>query len=140
LFRVETVLPSKQTLISNGIDFWSYDEDLEQVIVSRLNKDLGEVPILLFGSDLESIEAAYTISGYSDEEQEFFLLEPNSDMSLFKSLLLEFDGGTPSAIRINTATGDQTIIRLIDVVLNENVSRDRFEFSVPVDADVIDER
>lgn len=139
-FRVDTILPSMQSLVSDGQNFWSYDEDLEQVIISKLNKDLSEVPILLFSSDIGSIEAAYAISGYSDEGQEYFLLEPKSDTSLFKSLLLEFHGATPSSIRINTATGEQIIINLANVVLNEEIRKEQFIFVVPDNADVIDER
>jgi outer membrane lipoprotein carrier protein len=139
-FRVETTVPSAQSLVSDGQDFWSYDEDLEQVVISHLNKDLGEVPILLFSSNMESIEAAYSISGYSDEGYDYFLLEPGSDISLFRSLLIEFKGQVPASIRINAATGEQSIISLNHVVLNEKLHEDRFRFSVPDGADIIDER
>ena len=57
-FRVDTINPSLQTVVSDGIDFWSYDEDLEQVVISRLNEDLNQVPILLFSSDILSIQRA----------------------------------------------------------------------------------
>ena len=140
LFRVDTLVPSKQSLVSDGQDFWSFDEDLEQVIISQLNKNLSEVPILLFGSDFKIVQAAYTINGYSDEGRDYFLLEPNSEISLFRSLLLEFDGTTPVSIKINAATGEQMTITLIDVVLNEDIGNEHFEFYIPDDVDVIDER
>ena len=139
-FRVDTTDPSVQSLVSDGEDFWSYDEDLEQVIISKLNRDLSEVPILLFSSDVDTIEAAYSVSGYSDEGSDYFVLEPISDISLFQSLLLEFEGQIPASIRINAATGEQSIISLNNIVLNQKLSEGRFRFSLPDSVDIIDER
>ena len=67
-FRVDTISPSLQSLISDGTDFWSFDADLEQVIVSKLNEDLNQMPILLFSSDIDNIENSYEVSGYEDED------------------------------------------------------------------------
>lgn len=139
-FRVDTVSPSLQTLVSNGVDFWSYDEDLEQVVISELNKDLKQVPILLFSSDIASIEKAYTISGYTDENGEHFLLQPLSDVSFFQSLTLAFHLGEPVSITINATTGQTTTISLSNIVLNADIPAGRFSFIAPVGADVIDDR
>lgn len=139
-FRVDTRNPSQQTLVSDGTDFWSYDADLEQVVISKLNQDLNQVPILLFSSDIASIGKAYDISGYSDEKTEHFVLEPLSDTSLFQSLTLSFRSGRPVSIRINAATGQTTTVLLTDIVLNADISPDRFIFVAPAGADVIDDR
>lgn len=144
-FRVDTIHPSLQTVVSDGIDFWSYDEDLEQVVISQLNEDLNQVPILLFSSDILSIQGAYNISGYTGESEdhlllEHFVLEPISDLSLFHSLTLSFHLGKPVAITINAATGQITTVSLSDVDLNSAISPDRFNFIAPAGADVIDDR
>jgi len=139
-FRVDTISPSLQSLVSNGTDFWFYDEDLEQVIVSRLNEDLNQVPILLFSSDIESIENSYDISGYEDEDGEHFLLQPVSEISLFQSLSLDFRDGIPIAIKINAASGLMTTINLKQIVVNGPIAEDRFSFDAPDNVDVIDDR
>ena len=144
-FRVETINPSLQTLVSDGIDFWSYDEDLEQVVISRLNEDLNQVPILLFSSDIRSIQEAYNISGYTGESEdnlllEHFVLEPLSDLSLFHSLTLSFHLGKPVSITINATIGQVTTVSLDDIALNAPISPDRFNFIAPAGADVIDDR
>lgn len=139
-FRVDTILPSLQSLVSDGEDFWFYDEDLEQVIVSKLNRDLSQVPILLFSSDIDSIEDSYEIGGYEDEDGQYFLLQPVSETSLFRSLTLAFHDGIPSAIEISAATGQMTRIRLKQVVVNEHIPANRFSFDVPDNVDVIDDR
>jgi outer membrane lipoprotein carrier protein len=144
-FRVDTINPSLQTVVSDGIDFWSYDEDLEQVVISPLNKDLNQVPILLFSSDILSIQGAYNISGYTGEGEdhlllEHFVLEPISDLSLFHSLTLSFHLGKPVSITINATTGQITTVSLRDIDLNSAISPDRFNFIAPAGADVIDDR
>jgi outer membrane lipoprotein carrier protein len=144
-FRVETINPSLQTLVSDGTDFWSYDEDLEQVVISRLNEDLNQVPILLFSSDICSIQEAYNISGYTGESEdqlllEHFVLQPLSDLSLFHSLTLSFHLGKPVSITINATTGQLTTVSLDDIALNVVISPDRFNFIAPAGVDVIDDR
>ncbi len=139
-FRVDTISPSLQSLVSNGTDFWSYDEDLEQVIVSKLNEDLNQVPILLFSSDIDSIENSYDISGYEDEHGEHFLLLPVSEISLFQSLSLEFRDGIPVAIKINATSGQMTSISLKQSVVNGHIAEERFSFDAPDNVDVIDDR
>jgi outer membrane lipoprotein carrier protein len=144
-FRVETINPSIQTLVSDGIDFWSYDEDLEQVVISRLNEDLNQVPILLFSSDIGSIQEAYNISGYTGESEdqlllEHFVLQPISDLSLFHSLTLSFHLSKPVSITINATTGGITTVSMDDIDLNAVISPDRFNFIAPAGVDVIDDR
>ena len=139
-FRVETISPSLQSLVSNGTDFWSFDADLEQVIVSRLNEDLNQVPILLFSSDIDSIENSYDISGYEDEDGEHFLLQPVSEISLFQSLSLEFHDGIPVGIKISGVSGQITTINLKQIVVNGPIPEERFSFDAPDDVDVIDDR
>ncbi|MFP6808649.1 MAG: outer membrane lipoprotein chaperone LolA [Pseudomonadales bacterium] len=140
LFRVDTFSPSVQTLVSDGQDFWTYDEDLEQVIVSKLNNDLSQVPLLLFSSDISGLEKAYAISGYSDEVSNHFVLEPLSETSLFRSLVLVFRDGKPITISINATTGQVTTIALSNTMINEDIPAERFEFVAPENVDVIDDR
>ncbi len=139
-FRVDTRTPSVQSLVSDGSDLWSYDEDLEQVVVSRLNTDINQVPLLLFSSDVSSIEKSYTIDGYADEEGEHFLLAPLSDISLFKHLRLDFKGDVPTAIHIAATTGQSTTILLEHLQLNSKIPSTRFVFNAPDGVDVIDDR
>jgi len=139
-FRIDTVSPSNQSIVSDGNDFWSYDQDLEQVIVSKLNNDLNQVPILLFSTDIESIKESYDITGYEDGDGEHFLLHPVSDVSLFQSLVLGFRGKVPVSIRINAANGQMTTFKLEQMVINEHIPAEQFSFDAPDNVDVIDDR
>jgi len=42
-FRIETTTPFAQTLVSDGADFWTFDEELEQVMIRKLERELSEL-------------------------------------------------------------------------------------------------
>ncbi len=139
-FRVETSSPSVQLLVSDGQTLWSLDEDLEQVIISDLDRDLSRIPVLLFSSEIQEISAIYRISEYRDEDNRVFVLEPRSDASLFESLSLSFREGVPAGMVIHAATGQSVTITLSHSETGGRIDPERFRFSAPPGIDVIDER
>lgn len=139
-FRIETTSPSVQTLVSDGTDFWTWDADLEQVIIKKLDKDVKQVPILLLGGDTDRITRQYQVRRYEDKEGEHFVLTAQSNTSLFETLGMDFQHGQPAAISITDSLGQQTRITLDHVVINQPIAESRFEFAPPKGADVIDDR
>jgi len=139
-FRIETSAPSKQTLVSDGVNFWVYDADLEQVIVSKLEADMGQVPVLLLGGNIEELKAAYSISYYEDELGENFVLSPLSSESLFTSLSVSFQQSVPIRIAILDALGQRTIISFQNVKSVDDIEPATFSFEPPPGTDVIDDR
>ena len=139
-FRIETISPSVQTLVSDGTDFWTWDADLEQVIIKKLDKDVKQVPILLLGGDTARITRQYQVQRYADKTGEHFVLKAQSSTSLFETLGMDFQHGQPVAISITDSLGQQTRITLDHVVINQPVADSRFEFVPPKGADVIDDR
>ena len=139
-FRIETSAPAEQTLVSNGIDFWVYDADLEQVIVSRLEADISQVPVLLLGGNFETLKASYAVSYYEDELGQNYVLTPLSSDSLFTSLSISFDETVPSRIAILDALGQRTLISLSEVNTEKDIEPILFSFLPPSGTDVIDDR
>ena len=139
-FRIETSSPSVQTLVSNGTDFWTWDADLEQVIINKLDKDVKQVPILLLGGDTERITRQYKVRRYEDKAGDHFELTSQSNTSLFETLGMDFQHGLPVAISITDSLGQQTRITLEHVAINQPIAGTRFEFVPPKGADVIDDR
>ena len=139
-FRIETNAPAEQTLVSNGQDIWVYDADLEQVIISKLEADLSQVPVLLLGGNLATLDASYAVSVYDDEMGKNYVLSPLSSESLFTSLSISFQQSLPVRIAILDALGQQTLIRLTDVRINDTAEPAIFDFVPPAGTDVIDDR
>jgi outer membrane lipoprotein carrier protein len=139
-FRIETDAPSEQTLVSDGSSFWVYDADLEQVIVSKLEADLSQTPVLLLGGNLAEINASYAISYYEDELGQNYVLSPLSSESLFTSLSISFQQSVPVRIAILDALGQRTLINIQDVIVSDQIEPVIFSFEPPVGTDVIDDR
>lgn len=139
-FRIETTRPSVQTLVSNGVDFWSWDADLEQVIVKKLDADVKQVPILLFGGNTKKVTSEYEITGQEQGDKARYTLHARSTSSLFESLAIEFDKGVPSTISIADSLGQRTRIQLSGVIINQPIADSHFQFTPPKGADVIDDR
>lgn len=143
-FRIETTSPYEQTLVSDGRDFWSYDADLEQVIVSPLEKDVRKVPILLFGNTDDGLLADYQVSFYEDEQAgtavQHFVLAPIAPDSLFEILTIGFIDSRPIEISILDSLGQKTSISFPDAEVNVPVLDDVFSFAAPGNVDVIDDR
>ena len=139
-FRLESLAPSAQILVADGESFWSYDSDLEQVIITALQRDITQVPILLLGGDASAIASSYRVAYGEQAGQEVYRLEPLDASSLFDSLTLAFVAGEPRAIVLRDSLGQRTQIELSRVVLNKPIPNEIFTFTPPVGVDVIDDR
>lgn len=139
-FRIETHDPFAQTLVSDGTSFWSYDAELEQVIIRDLEADIRQVPILLLSGDTEQLTDEYDVSYYEDETREYFVLAPRASDSLFESLSIEFANEMPSSITIADSLGQRTRIDLSTVAVNQPQVDNPFTFEPPPGVDVIDDR
>ena len=138
--RLETREPAIQTLVSDGDTFWSFDSDLEQVIITRLQRDITQVPILLLGGDAKAITDEYQVAYFSEDQHDFFVLEPREGGSLFESLTIVFAADTPVSIVLRDSLGQRTQIELTDVNRNHQIPSATFTLIPPVGADVIDDR
>ncbi|MEO2172964.1 MAG: outer membrane lipoprotein chaperone LolA [bacterium] len=139
-FRIQTKTPFEQVLVSNGVDFWSYDADLEQVVVSPLQKDVTRVPILLLGNSDEALLTNYQLSFYEDDDTQHFVLEPRLTDSLFELLTIVFDAEIPVEISLRDSLGQQTKIRFIGPEIDAEIPDGTFDFQVPAGIDLIDDR
>jgi outer membrane lipoprotein carrier protein len=139
-FKIETELPFAQSLVSDGDNFWSYEPDLFQVTVAKLNKDINKVPILLFGSNDLRLLDAYQITVIEISDLEIFTLRPLKTDSLFLSLKLSFQGELPISISILDSLGQETSLDFHKSLINPTIDPLAFQFSVPAGVDVIDER
>lgn len=140
-FRIENTEPFPQQLVSNGDDFYSYDPELEQVILRYLVKDVSQVPILILGSSDPNLLNDFEISQSS--EQSFLLSAVNN--SVFEQLEITFQtaetfAAQPAAIWFRDSLGQTTEINLSQVRLNQPLAPNLFEFEVPDGVDLIDDR
>jgi outer membrane lipoprotein carrier protein len=139
-FRVESEPPLAQVLVSDGSTLWTYDLDLEQVIIGPMDADIQQVPILLLGGETGKILAAYEVSEYADETSQHYVMRPLSAGSLFETLAIEFTGETLIAITLVDGLGQRTRIQFAAMTVNGLIDPARFLFAIPAGVDVIDDR
>lgn len=139
-FSIETRSPFPQLLLADGTDLYTYDEDLNQVIVKPLSRDIKQVPILLFGhADLDFLKD-YEVSLSGPDSQAEFSLRPTIPDSVFDNLTLQFNGVLPSAILLFDSLGQITNIQLSAVQVNQPIPAATFEYHIPEGVDLIDDR
>ena len=110
------------------------------MVVSKLSLDINKVPILLFGSQDPSLLDAYYVSVFETDTLQNFVLKPQANDSLFEILTLSFRENVPVAISLQDTLAQKTHLQLSKIKINSNLNSDVFDFVIPSNIDVIDER
>jgi outer membrane lipoprotein carrier protein len=133
--------PYVQKIITNGEVLWIYDEDLEQLTIRTFESDMIErtpAAIILGNSRLEQhfIQVDLgNIEGFNWVE-----LTPRDLDAQYKNIRIGFDAKRLGMMIIADNLGQTTRIDFNDVNKNTKLSADLFNFEIPADVDVIDER
>ena len=138
-FRLETLAPLSQIIVSDGASLWIYDRDLEQVIIDDLDQRAEEMPILLLAGKADELVADYEVDFYADESREHFVLHPIDDRGAFGKLGITLESGLPVSVTIESTL--QELVRIdFKVQGNKTLVEGLFTFQVPEGIDVIDDR
>lgn len=136
-FYLEYNEPYKLIYVADGKKLWSYDEDLEQVVVKDQGNLLINTPAMLLGNpkDLTKsyvIEKTGVIEGLL-----WFELTPKSDNSNFETVGFAFDGDKLVAMEMRDNFGQTTRLDFRNIIKNPKLAKNRFKFTPPKDVDVI---
>ncbi|NNM83250.1 MAG: outer membrane lipoprotein chaperone LolA [Burkholderiales bacterium] len=131
--------PYAQILVGDGEKLWTYDEDLEQVTVRKLDRAIGSSPAALLAGDNEIGKAFVLSDGGTKEGMEWVEASPKGKESNFQSLKLGFSGKFLSVMVLKDYFGQVTIIHFSDMKLNPVIPASTFHFTPPKGADVIGE-
>ncbi len=138
-FRWPTDAPMEQLLVSNGKKVWLYDPDLMQVTIQTLDQRLTHTPALLLSGDVSTLTDNFSIRWTQGGSVDDFVLTPKASDTMFETLRLSFRDGLINDMQLNDPIGQRTNILFQNVVLNEPVAADTFQFEVPDGVDVISE-
>ena len=131
--RWQIAEPFPQLIVVDGKQIGRYEEDLEQVIVSPYSDRLEETPAMLLSGDVSRLGASYVIT----REGEQFVLVPRAGDSLFKRMLVRFDGELLVELVIEDTLGQRTIMALKEPRLNPALAAELFLFEPPEGVDVL---
>jgi chaperone LolA len=139
-FRWAYQKPYEQLIVGDGVKFWLYDVDLNQVTVKKLDAALGSSPAALLSGNNE-IERAFTLkeSGNLDG-LDWLQAKPKTQDSNFEKILMAFNAQADLVImELNDAFGQKTVLRFSEMRRNPKLSEQQFKFTPPKGTDVLGE-
>jgi len=137
-FRWNYDKPYKQLIVSDGRKLWSYDPDLNQVMVRKLGDAVGSSPAALLAGD--ALEDNFTLidAGTADGLQ-YIEAVPASKEGTFQSVRIGMKDNLPRLMEVRDNFGQTTIINLGQIEGNVALPADTFRFTPPKGADVVGE-
>jgi outer membrane lipoprotein carrier protein len=132
--RWESLAPFAQLIVVDGSQVWRYEEDLQQVVVSPYNDDLGGTPALLLSGDIASIGARYKVAEVDDGQ---FELTPRNQQSLFRAMQVNVKNGRLTRLVLEDTLGQTTQLEFTAIELNPGIDPGLFNFVVPEGVDVL---
>lgn len=136
-FRWSYNEPYEQWLIADGRNVWSYDLDLQQVTVKPQQQALANTPALLLGGSEDALQQ-FNFGGTTVEEVTTWVrLEPKNSDNGFNRIELGFIDEKLQRMIFFDNLEQTTLVALYDVIINEPIDAERFEFLVPAGVDVV---
>ena len=136
-FYLEYNEPYKLIYVADGKKLWSYDEDLEQVVVKEQGNLLINTPAMLLGNPKDLTESYRIEKTGVVEGWLWFELTPKKDNSNFETVGLAFDGDKLVAMEMRDNFGQTTRLEFNHVKKNPTLTKNRFKFVPPKGVDVI---
>lgn len=140
-FYWKTEAPIAQEIFADEYKVVVYDPDLEQAIEQSAQQSTQNTPAILFSGDPEKVKDAFSVSKEVIGKGEFdtYKLVPRSQDSLFESMLVSFDGLALEELRIGDALGQHSVVRFLDIKINDDIKDSVFIPQLPEGTDFIRE-
>ena len=137
-FRFGYSKPFEQVIVADGDKVWIYDKDLNQASSRRIAQALGSTPAALLAGG--SLDKEFTLSPESSREGlEWALATPKAKDGAFQSMRIGFRNKELVAVEITDSFGQRTQLLFSEFKANPPLPAERFRFSVPPGADVIEQ-
>ncbi len=139
LFRMEISPPVSQSITSDGQSLWTYDKDLEQVVVKDLTNSLAEMPFMKLLSEPRAFLEGKEIVSLSEDEKRFKIAIRENE-SPIEFVELDFTSGLISRIFLGSRVGTPLEVFFKQMSLLERLPNEEFIFVLPENIDLIDNR
>lgn len=136
-FYLEYSEPDKLIYVADGSKLWSYDEDLEQVIVKSQANILINTPAMIL-SQPQDIEKKYKVVdlGIKFKMNKYKLIPKQKD-STFEFIIIGFIDGNLKLMEMSDNFGQHTQLMFDKIEKNPILKSNRFTFVAPKGVDVI---
>lgn len=130
--------PLGQQIISDGNLITFYEPDLDTANQRSMNDAVTQVPTLLLVQSGENLETHFTVTDYGKTDGLTWVgLKPKDPDSGYQSLMVGFVEAQLNAIIMTDALGNETRLRLSNVVTNTELDVELFVFKPLESTDVV---
>lgn len=131
--------PYEQIFLADGVNFWTYDVDLEQVTVKPQKEFLARAQFILFYDNNELMTKFEVASVNQEEGMLRIQLKPLRSKESNNEVMLGFSGDILSQIKLVDSLDQNIIIDIKNLVLNQNIQSKIFELNLPLSVDILGE-
>lgn len=136
-FRWDYREPNEQLIVSDGVNVWLFDKELEQVTVKAIDESLATTPALLLAGK-SSVAESFTISAAGARDDiDWILLVPKRTDTDFVEFRLGFTRGELRAMELKDKLQQTTRIEFSELQRNARLTSELFTFKPPAGVDVI---
>ncbi len=136
-FRLQYLKPYRQLYVADGTKLWSYDEDLEQIIVKPQTEVLANSPAMIL-SNVKILRDHYQVSHQGQEQgMDWYKLKPLRDDGGFESVFLAFKNNALKVMEMLDSFGQTTRLEFTEMKVNSPLAADTFKFIPPEGVDII---
>ena len=137
-FRFAYSKPFEQLIVADGQKVWIFDADLNQASSRQISSALGATPAaLLAGGDLDKDFDLAPLP--AKDGLAWVQATPKQKDSAFKSVRVGFRGKDLAAVEIIDAFDQRSMLQFTQFVPGVEFPADRFKFTPPAGADVIEQ-
>ena len=137
-FRFSYTKPFQQLIVADGQKVWIYDTDLNQASSRRLTQALGSTPAALLAG--ASLEPEFVLTNEASKDGlEWALATPRSKDGAFQFMRVGFRNRDLAVVELLDSFGQRSRLDFSRFVPNATLSGERFRFTPPAGADVIEQ-
>jgi outer membrane lipoprotein carrier protein len=129
--------PLETIVVADGEALWTYDVELAQVAVTRLDELATANLALLLAGDEDIYESFEVVQTDRVDGHDWVKLAPRTASADFSSVRIAFSEGLPRQLELVDGLEQTTRIEFSDVVVNAPLDERLFEFEPPAGTDVI---
>lgn len=137
----QTDAPDETLLVANGETLWYHNAFIEQVTIYDQAEAVAQSPLLLLLDADNSDWQNYDVAIQTDAGEHSYTITPKDSAQNVSSLTLQFaEGAILSRITLDDGQGQVSEIGLSNQVMNERISDLMFDFEIPANTDIDDQR
>ncbi|MBZ4194331.1 MAG: outer membrane lipoprotein chaperone LolA [Candidatus Contendobacter sp.] len=136
-FRWDYRMPAGQVIVADGERLWTYDVDLAQVTVRKLDQALSSTPLALL-SGAAPIEDSFAVGNVRQQDGlNWYDLTPRQPQPEFRLLRVAFKGDALVSLELEDGFGQRTRLDFQKLERNPALDPTLLKFTPPPGVDVV---